>query len=77
MAATLTSMFNSKCASRTSGNAETCDGNSGTINNGTLCNRNADAELASQAPCGKVSKEARGWRRIIRNFTPSYVVFCS
>lgn len=72
MAATLTSMFNSTCASTTSGNAETCNNNSGTIDNGTLCNRNADADLASQAPCGKVSEEARGWRRIIRNFTPSW-----
>ncbi|KAG5983369.1 hypothetical protein E4U55_000107 [Claviceps digitariae] len=74
MTATLKSASNSTCGLATlNGDAETC-GRSGSINNGDK-KSNDDTQSASQAPCRHISKESkenRGWRRIVCNFTPSW-----
>ncbi|KAK2606111.1 Plasma membrane sulfite pump involved in sulfite metabolism [Conoideocrella luteorostrata] len=88
MSTALRSMSNSTCASSTNDalNIEDCNGDYYAANtNTTPCGRavangdgggngngNGNGAHVGESPCGKVVKEGRGWRRVVRNFTPSW-----
>ncbi|KAG5912708.1 hypothetical protein E4U61_008035, partial [Claviceps capensis] len=64
--------------SKSEGDTETCNRSSGNFFHGTAPNNNrnnddnANADLTTNTPPRNLSKDHQTWRRIVRNFAPSW-----